>query len=144
DPRSALPARGTGRWLGPAATDVVAAMFDAARIGRPGGLNMIEVRHTDSEAHAPDGALTEAPAPFLLHAVGAAPDDEAKRRVDEPLGAVEAAARITDAGRAAPAFRDGQPDASDAWSAAELVRLRNARAALDPDRVLRFQRHPAF
>lgn len=144
DPTHALPARGTGRWLGPAATDVVEAMFGAARVGRPGGLSMIEVRHTDSQAHAADGAMTEVPAPFLLHAVGAAADDAAKRRVDEVLAAVETVAAVTDAGRAAPAFRDGQPDARDAWSSPELVRLRNARAALDPDRVLKFQRHPAF
>jgi FAD/FMN-containing dehydrogenase len=144
DPPNALPARGAGRWLGAAATDVADAIFDAARVGRPGGLNMIELRHTDSEAVGPDGALTEVPAPFLLHAVGAAADDDAKSHVDEALGAVETAARITDAGRAAPSFRDGQPDAGDAWSSSELERLRSIRAALDPDRVLKFQRHPAF
>lgn len=144
DPPNPVPARGTGRWLGPAATDVVAAMFGAAQVGRPGGLSMIEVRHTDSEAHAPDGPMTEVPAPFLLHAVGAGVNDDATNRVGEVLGAVESVAQVTDAGRAAPAFRDGQPDVRDAWSSPELVRLRNVRAALDPDRILKFQRHPAF
>ena len=31
DPATAVPARGTGRWLADNATDVVGAMFDAAR-----------------------------------------------------------------------------------------------------------------
>ncbi|WP_232011188.1 hypothetical protein [Mycobacterium shigaense] len=100
--------------------------------------------HTDSEAHALDGALTEVPAPFLLHAVGAADDHDATRRVAEALGAVETAAQVTDAGRAAPSLRDGQSEAGAAWSSPELVGLRNIRAALDPDRVLKCQRHPAF
>ena len=80
-----VPARGTGRWLGPEATDFVEAMFDAARIGQPGGLSMVELRHTDCADHGPAGALATVPAPFLLHAVGAAPDDDARRRVDTVL-----------------------------------------------------------
>ena len=70
-----MPARGTGRWLDDNATDVVGAMFDAARIGEPGGLSMIELRHTDAAA-GPDGALASVPAPFLLHAVGDGGDDD--------------------------------------------------------------------
>ena len=49
-----------------------------------------------------------------------------------------------DIGCACAPFRDGQPDVADAWSAAERASLRNIRAALDPERVLAFQRHPAF
>ena len=57
---------------------------------------------------------------------------------------VETAAGEADIGCASPPFRDGQPDVADAWSAAERASLRNIRAALDPERVLAFQRHPAF
>jgi FAD/FMN-containing dehydrogenase len=144
DPPTAVPARGIGRWLGAGATDVVSAMFYAARIGQPGGLNMIELRHTDSAAIGSDGALTNVPAPFLLHAVGLGGDDNARSRADDVLGEVENAGRVADTGRAAPSFREGQPDVADAWSSSELATLRNIRAALDPDRVLKFQRHPAF
>ena len=35
DPPAAVPARGDGRWLSAAATDVLVSMFDAARIGDP-------------------------------------------------------------------------------------------------------------
>ncbi len=37
DPPAAVPARGTGRWLGAAGADLATSMFDAARIGQPGG-----------------------------------------------------------------------------------------------------------
>jgi FAD/FMN-containing dehydrogenase len=144
DPPAAIPARGTGRWLGPEATDFVEAMFDAARIGQPGGLSMIELRHTDCADHGPAGALTTVPAPFLLHAVGAAPDDDARRRIDTVLEDVENAGRVADIGRAATSFREGQPDAGDAWESSEQARLRAVRAALDPERVFKFQRHPVF
>ena len=118
-------------------------MFDAARIGEPGGLNMIELRHTDAAA-GPDGALASVPAPFLVHAVGDGSDDDTRSRTDSLLAQVESAAEEADIGCASPPFRDGQPDVVDAWSAAERASLRNIRAALDPERVLAFQRHPAF
>ncbi|WP_165691509.1 FAD-binding oxidoreductase [Mycobacterium numidiamassiliense] len=144
DPPAAVPARGTGRWLGGEATDFVGSMFDAARVGQPGGLSMVELRHTDCADYGPAGALTTVPAPFLLHAVGAAPDDDARRRIDTVLGDVEDAGRVADIGRAATSFREGQPDAGDAWESSEQARLRAVRAALDPERVFKFQRHPVF
>jgi hypothetical protein len=143
DPPTAVPARGTGRWLDEGATDVIGAMFEAARIGEPGGLNMIELRHTDTEP-GPDGALTSVPAPFLLHAVGVGGNDDERSRMDSLLGQVQTAGQAADIGRAMPSFRDGQPDVADAWSAPELVSIRNVRAALDPERVMAFARHPAF
>lgn len=143
DPPTAVSARGTGRWLADNAIDVVGAMFEAARIGEPGGLSMIELRHTDAAA-GPDGALASVLAPFLMHAVGEGDDDEVRSRTDTLLGQVESAAQEADIGCACAPFRDGQPDVADAWSAAERASLRNIRAALDPERVLAFQRHPAF
>jgi FAD/FMN-containing dehydrogenase len=142
DPPAAVPARGTGRWLSAVATDLVITMFDAARIGQPHGLNMIEVRHTDSSVVGPDGAMTTVPAPFLLHAVGAAVDDDSRDGIDEVLGDVEDAGRSADIGRSAPAFREGQPDTADVLPAADLNRLHAIRDALDPHRALAFARHP--
>jgi hypothetical protein len=143
DPPTAVPARGMGRWLSEDALAVVGDLFEAARIGEPGGLQMIEVRHTDSPA-GPDGAFTSVPAPFLVHAVGLGSDDDVRSRTDGVLSEVASAGRHADIGRAVPAFRDGQPDSGDAWSAVELADLRNVRGALDPERVLGFQKHPAF
>jgi FAD/FMN-containing dehydrogenase len=142
DPPAALPARGTGRWLGAAATDVLVAMFDAARVGEPDGVNMIEVRHTESTAVGPAGAVATVPGPFLLHAVGAAVDDEARARVDSVRRDVEEAGRPADVGRSAPSFREGQPGPADALPAADQARLAAIRQALDPDGRLVFHRHP--
>jgi FAD/FMN-containing dehydrogenase len=142
DPPAAVPARGTGRWLNAAAADLVVSMFNAARVGQPGGLNMIELRHTDSQAAGPEGAMTTVPAPFLLHAVGIGTDDDTRNRTDEVLRSVEDASRGADIGRSAPSFREGQPDAADVLPQADLDRVRAIRDALDPDRVLAFARHP--
>ncbi|MGZ8177563.1 FAD-binding oxidoreductase [Williamsia sp. SKLECPSW1] len=143
DPPAAVPARGTGRWLGAGAADLVTSMFSAARIGQPGGLAMIELRHTQSrELTKVEGAMTTVPGPFLLHAVGLGVDENSRLLTDEVLDAVEDAGRAADIGRSAPAFREGQPDTADALPPVDLDRLRVIRDHLDPDRVLAFARHP--
>jgi FAD/FMN-containing dehydrogenase len=142
DPPSGVPARGTGRWLGPLTADAVTAIFGAARIGQPDGLNMIELRHVESAAPARDGALTRVPGPFLLHTVGAADSDQRRADVDTYLARVEDAARPADLCRAAPSFREGQPGPADAYTEPELRRLTAVAAQTDPDRVFAFQRVP--
>ncbi len=140
DPPGGIPARGMGQWLTAAPADLIVALADAARIGQPGGLNMIEIRHVASDAAAPDGALTRAPGPFLLHAVGAAPSDAARAKVDAALGQVLAAAAPADTGLSAPTFREGQPDDAGAYRPADLDRLTGIAADLDPDGTLLFVR----
>jgi NADPH:quinone reductase-like Zn-dependent oxidoreductase len=140
DPPGGIPARGMGQWLTGAPADLIVALADAARIGQPGGLNMIEIRHVASAAPAPDGALTRAPGPFLLHAVGAAPSDQARSKVDMVLDAVLAAAHPADTGLSAPTFREGQPDDAGAFPPAVLDRLTAIATGLDPDGTLLFVR----
>ncbi|HEY2523283.1 MAG TPA: FAD-binding protein, partial [Streptosporangiaceae bacterium] len=105
DPPGGIPARGMGQWLTGAPADLIVAVAEAARIGQPDGLNMIEIRHVASSAAVPDGALTRAPGPFLLHAVGVAGDDTGRARVDDLLTNVGRAAGPADTGLAAPTFR---------------------------------------
>ncbi|MFG1929132.1 FAD-binding oxidoreductase [Mycobacterium sp. NPDC048908] len=142
DPPVAVPARGVGRWLHTPDAEAIVAMFTAAAIGSPDGLNMIELRHTASAAQAPDGMQTRVSGPFLLHAVGAAPDEAARQRVDAVLSRVRAAARPVDTGRSAPSFCEGILGAVEAFPASDIDRLRAARDALDSDRLFRFQRDP--
>ncbi|BBX66539.1 FAD-linked oxidase [Mycobacterium saskatchewanense] len=108
--------------------------------GRRGGLNMIELRHTDCGPTDVDGALTSVPAPFLLHAVGAAADGDTRDLVDESLRAVGVASRAANTSRTAPSFRDGQLDAGESMSTSDFNRLRAVKIALDPRRVFRFHR----
>jgi FAD/FMN-containing dehydrogenase len=140
DPPPGIPARGLGQWLTEAPAELIVALADAARIGQKGGLNMIEIRHVASEAPAPDGALTRAPGPFLLHAVGAAPSDANRATVDAMLGGVLEAAAPADTGLSAPSFREGQPDDAGAFRPADLRRLTAIARELDPHRVLVFVR----
>jgi hypothetical protein len=142
DPPAAVPARGIGRWLAAGATEVAEAIFDAARVGDSKGLNMIELRHTDTAVTAPDGALTSVPATFLLHAVGVGADDEARAHADAVLSDVMTAGESADIGLAAPSFCEGQPDVTDGWLPSVRARLVTIRESLDPREVLRFQRHP--
>src|ERR1700748_2959688 len=98
-----------GRWLTGAPAELIEAVTGVARIGQPGGLNMIEIRHVASDAPVPGGALTRAPGAVLLHAVAAAGEDAGRATVDAVLRAVEDAAAPADTGLAAPTFREGQP-----------------------------------
>ena len=97
---------------------------------------------TATATAAPDGALTRAPGPFLLHAVGAAGSDQRRADVDAHLARVEAAARPADLGRSAPSFREGQPSPDDAYTESELHRLTQVAAHTDADRVFAFERVP--
>jgi FAD/FMN-containing dehydrogenase len=143
DPPAGVPARGTGFWLTDAAVDIADPVFAAARIGEPDGLNMIELRHVDSNAPAAGGAMSQPPGPFLVHAVGVADSDRSRMGVDTVLQQVRDAAGPADLGRFAPSFREGQPDPGDAYTAEELDRLAALADTLDPDHVLHFQRTPA-
>lgn len=140
DPPSSVPARGDGWWLDAHAASLIVSMFGAARIGQAGGLDMIELRHVATAAPSREGAMSRPPAPFLLHAVGAAAEDAARARVDETLTAVTGAAAPVWLGRTIPSFREGQPDAGNAFDRPELARLTAVAQALDPDRVMGFQR----
>jgi FAD/FMN-containing dehydrogenase len=122
DPPGPVPALGEGRFLtsGAAAADILAAA---------GSLGLVEVRHVGT-VPGPHGALTAAPAPFLLHATGPAADDESRAGTLGHLAAVLAAAAPVDSGRSGAAFRDGQPTAPDALAAgpaADLARIRRER-----------------
>ncbi len=140
DPPAALPARGDGWWLDAPVAGQVESLFGAARVGQPNGLGMVELRHVGTASPAPEGALTRPPAPFLLHAVGAAPDDVARARVDRVLAQVADAATPAGLGRNLPSFREGQPEAGHAFDATEFARLVAVADRLDPGRVLLFQR----
>lgn len=140
DPPGGVPARGGGWWLDAHAADLIVSMFGAARIGEPGGLEMIELRHVATSAPVREGALSRPPGPFLLHAVATADDDTDRGRVDDMLAAVADAAAPAWPGRTAPSFREGQRDAGAGFDAADLGRLTAVAEALDPGRVLGFQR----
>ncbi len=80
------------------------------------------------------------PAPFLLHAVGGAADDDGRRAVDGRLARVEAAAAGPAIGRSAPGFCEGQPATGAAYPPDVLERLLRTARRHDPDAIFAFQR----
>jgi FAD/FMN-containing dehydrogenase len=140
DPPAGVPARGDGWWLDGSAPDLVEPVFVAARVGEPDGLAMVELRHVASAAPAREGAMNHVPAPFLLHAVGAGPDDAARARIDHTLADVADTAAPALIGRSASSFREGQPDPGAGHPTDTRARLEAVAGALDPYAVLYFQR----
>jgi hypothetical protein len=99
---------------------------------------MIELRHVASGAAVRPGALTSAPGPFLLHAVGLG-DREHLPSTQGALRRVEHAAEAADTGLDASSFREGDPNAGR-LDPAVTARLAAISARLDPDHTFRFER----
>ncbi len=135
DPPAAVPALGEGRWLG-AGTPSVAADILSVAAAPPSPLALIELRNVDSPASAAPGAMTAAPGPFLLHAVGLAPSPGAREPVERALAEVRHASAPADLGRAALSFAEGRVGGADSLEPADTERLAAIKAELDPDGVI--------
>jgi hypothetical protein len=136
DPPAAVPALGEGRWLSAGALAIVADTLGVASIPSS-PLSMVEVRNVDS-ASAPqvEGAVTTAPGPFLLHAVGLAPAPGAREPLEQALQEVRRVSAPADIGRSAVSFAEGRPGEADSLPPADRDRLAAIRAELDPDGVI--------
>jgi FAD/FMN-containing dehydrogenase len=135
DPPNPIPALGIGRWLGPSAPDLAAAVLGTAA-APDSTVAMIEVRNVGNGAPARDGATTAVPGPFLLHAVGLGTDVASRAATEEGLSKVRAAAQSADIGRSAASFAEGRAAVAEGLDQPGLQRLARIRAALDPDRRL--------
>lgn len=133
DPPGAVPALGTGRWLGPNGPDVAAAVFRTAA-SADSAVAMVELRNLDNDAAARNGALTAVPAPYLLHAVGIAGDAATRARTEDGLARVLSAAAAADTGRSSAPFADGRAADPNGLDPDDLQRLADISAAVDPDR----------
>jgi hypothetical protein len=97
---------------------------------------MIELRNVDGPAPLARGAMTAAPGPFLVHAVGLAPSPGARKPVERALADVRRASAPADLGRSAVSFAEGRVSDADALKPADRDRLAAIRAELDPDGVI--------
>jgi hypothetical protein len=135
DPPAAVPALGEGRWLDGGTPSVAADILSvAAAPSSP--LSMIELRNTGSSAPPAPGAMTVAPGPFLVHAVGLAPSPDARDPVERGLADVRRASAPADLGRSAVSFAEGRVGDADALEPADRERLAAIRAEIDPDGVI--------
>lgn len=139
DPPPGVPALGGGRWLADG-TPAVAA--DILRSGLADGtpLLMIEIRHVGNPDPATPGAMTQAPGPFLVHAVGLAGPPAEREALDQALQTVWDTAATVDTGRPAPPFAEGRRSPGSPLAAPDLARLKAIRSAIDPDGMIRAAR----
>ena len=139
DPPAGVPAVGGGRWLGAGAPALAGEILHTGlAAGTP--LAMIEIRHVDDPDPAADGAMTHAPGPFLVHAVGVAAEPAARASVDQALQTVWQAAAPADTGHAAPPFAEGQRSPGSPLRPADHARLAAIRSAIDPHAIIRTAR----
>jgi FAD/FMN-containing dehydrogenase len=142
DPPAAVPALGEGRWLGPGTPAIAAGILSTAS-APASPLSMIELRNTASTAPSAAGAVTTAPGPFLLHAVGLAPSAGAREPLERALSDVRRASAPADLGRSAVSFAEGRPGDADSLEPADQERLAAIKTELDPGSVIvasRFRR----
>src|SRR5690606_19254463 len=97
---------------------------------------MAELRHVGTRPPVYEGALTQAPGPFLLHVVGHG-DPASQATTRAAVARSMAVAADLDAGVDPVSFRDGDETATDL-----SPRLAEIAAALDPDGVFSFERIP--
>lgn len=136
DPPEPVAARGGGRWLTRAAEHRATELLLSAGVGHPGGAAMAELRHVGTRPPVYEGALTQAPGPFLLHVVGHG-DPASQATTRAAVARSMAMAADLDAGVDPVSFRDGDETATDL-----SPRLAEIAAALDPDGVFSFERIP--
>jgi hypothetical protein len=133
DPPGPVPALGIGRWLGPSTPDLAADLL-AVGAQPDSPVAMVELRHLENTAPARAGAMTAVPAPFLLHAVGLAHDEESRHVTEQGLSQTQAQAQPLDVGMAAASFADGRGAVAHGLENSALSRLAELRAAVDPQR----------
>jgi FAD/FMN-containing dehydrogenase len=144
DPHQPMPRIGDGRLL----ADLPAAAIDGLRataIPRPGSaVASVEVRHLEgalARRSAAHGALASLDARFAVYAVGMAATPELVPPVEHAIDLLLDMLAPWDAGRRYPNFAERRADASEFYPAQTLGRLRQIKAAYDPDELIR-SNHP--
>ncbi|MBG0740497.1 hypothetical protein IV500_14025 [Paeniglutamicibacter antarcticus] len=138
DPSVRVPARGIGQWLTADGARAVPQLFEAALVGQPDGMVMVELRHVATTAVARSGARSTVAGPFLLLGVGIG-DRAHLSGTQAALRRVERAAESVGTGLDTPSFREGQPDAGRA-DLALSARVADISERLDPHHAFRLQR----
>ncbi|BBX48545.1 FAD-binding oxidoreductase [Mycobacterium cookii] len=135
DPPNPTPVLGTGRWLSATTPKLAADVLDTAA-APDSPTTMIELRNVGTPAPARDGALTKAPGPFVLHAVGRVTDPDSRAATENGLTRVREAAESADIGQAAASFAQGRAKVADALPPVAGQRLVRLQTAIDPERRL--------
>jgi FAD/FMN-containing dehydrogenase len=139
DPEQPMPRIGDGRLL----ADLPAAAADAlCATGRPGPgspIASVEVRHLGGalgRRSGTAGALAALDAGFAVYTVGMATTPELVPRVEHAVDLLLDWLEPRDAGRRYPNFAERRIDAGKFYPAETTGRLRQIKAAYDPDELI--------
>jgi FAD/FMN-containing dehydrogenase len=144
DPPDPVPYTGEGMMLGELSPAAIDAFVAAAGPGSGSPLVSAEIRHLGGALHrsGPDhGALATFDASFLTFALGMVQGDETYRASRAQLDQVAAALAPFDTGRQYLNFTEEHTDPARFYTPDAYRRLRDVKAAYDPDDVFRAN-HP--
>ena len=144
DPEQPVPGFGDGMLLGELPAAAIDAIVATAGVQAAFPLLSVEMRQLGGElarARARNGALPALAAEYALYAVGATPVPELEAPVRAQVEAVLAAMAPWSAPGTYLNFAETPRDASTFWDARAHDRLREIKAAVDPDGLIR-SNHP--
>jgi UDP-N-acetylenolpyruvoylglucosamine reductase len=141
DPEHPVPGAGDGQLLDDVDDDLIEAVVERT-VGAP--LLSVEIRHLGgaiARSRPHHGAVCSFGAPFALFAIGAVPVPELKPAVEAAAAAVVEATAPHAAEHTYLNFAETRRRAQSLFSSASYHRLRQIKALVDPDDVIR-SNHP--
>jgi berberine-like enzyme len=143
DPPGPAPGMGDGYMLNELSPEAVDALVQSAGAESGSSLLSVEVRHLGGALARTDegdgAALLDKP--FAMFAVGIAPTPEARRQTVHDVGRVLTALAPWDSGRDYSNWRETRSTGARLFSPETYARLREIKAEVDPDDVIR-SHHP--
>jgi FAD/FMN-containing dehydrogenase len=144
EPDQPTPGIGEGMVIRALSAGTQQAFLNVGGPGSGSPLVALELRHLGGALAAPPaghGALASLDGEFALYGVGSPAGVDHAQAIHAHLDAVNTAMRPHSAERSYPNFADRRGESSQAFSAADYTRLRQIKAAYDPDDLIR-SNHP--
>jgi FAD/FMN-containing dehydrogenase len=138
DPPDAVPALGDARWLDASARDLAPELLRTA-LADDSPAVMLELRHVAGPPARRSGAITEAVAPFIYHAVGPL-GRSSRAQLEEGFARSRAIWTAADAGLTPGSWVEGAGSVPEALPPEALSRARAIADQVDPQRRIRRSR----
>ena len=144
DPEQAVPGVGDGLMLAELPPEAIDAFVESAGAGAQFPLLSVELRHLGGElarSRPENGALRSVEAQYAMYAVGMTPVPDLEAPVGAQVQAVQRALSPWAAAHMYLNFAETPREAATFWTAEAYDRLRQIKATVDPDGMIR-SNHP--
>ncbi|MGN6799513.1 MAG: FAD-binding oxidoreductase [Gaiellaceae bacterium] len=141
DPEHPVPGAGDGGMLDVLSDEAIDVIVDGV-VGKP--ILSTEIRHYGGAVARPraeHGAVSAFAAPYIMFAVGIAPNAHVKAMVHETVSNLLAALEPWQSGHTYLNFAESRRDARTLWPETVHARLKRIKKAVDPGNVIR-SNHP--